>query len=248
MKAIVVDDEPYSANGMRMLVEDYCPQLQLLEVCMDARKSIDTINTLKPDVLFLDVEMPHLNGFGILAAVRSSIGHVIFTTAHVQYAVQALREQALDYLLKPVDPEELVRAVGRLNQAPSAHLLQSVDRIERLEQQIFRHIERHVAIQTVEGYVLVDHAEIIRMHAESNYTHIYCQEKKYTVAKLLGNFEDQLTAAGFIRVHSSHLVNLRHIKTYQRGDGGYVVMSDGAAVEVSRSRKKELIRVLLGEE
>lgn len=248
MKAILVDDEPRSNENLRILIEDHCPGLKVIAQCTDAKESIHRIHELKPDILFLDVEMPHANGFTVLNEVRSSIRQVIFTTAHGKYAIQALREQALDFLLKPVDPEELVRAIDRLKFTTSPDLLlQSLERIEKLEQQFRKHHSSHVAIQTAEGYILVNHADVIRMEAESNYTHVYCQKKKYTVAKLLGHFEEQL-ATGFIRVHSSHLVNLQHIKTYQRGDGGYVVMSDGTTVEVSRSRKKELMRVLLGEE
>lgn len=248
MKAILIDDEPRSNENMRILIEDHCPGVEVIAQCTDARTSIEKVNVLKPDILFLDVEMPHANGFEVLNAVRSSIRQVIFTTAHDKYAIRALREHALDFLLKPVDPEELVRAIERLKYTASPDLLmQSLDRIEKLEQQFRKHHSSHVAIQTSEGYIMMNHTEVIRMEAESNYTHIYCTKKKYTVAKLLGYFEEQLPS-GFIRVHSSHLVNLQHIKTYQRGDGGYVVMSDGSAVEVSRSRKKELMRILLGEE
>ncbi|MDQ3108495.1 MAG: response regulator [Bacteroidota bacterium] len=248
MKAILVDDEPRSSENLRILLEDHCPNVEVVAQCTDARESIQKIHTMKPDILFLDVEMPHVNGFDVLKAVRSSIRQVIFTTAHSKYAIGALREQAHDFLLKPVDPDELKRAVERLNFTASPGLLmESLERIEKLEQQFRKHLTSQIAIQTAEGYVLVNHSEIIRMEAESNYTHVHCLKKKYTVAKLLGYFQEHLPS-GFIRVHSSHLVNLQHIKTYQRGDGGYVVMSDGVSVEVSRSRKKELMRVLLGEE
>lgn len=248
MKAILIDDEPRSTENLRILLQDYCPQFTLIEQCNDERKSISKIEELKPDVVFLDVEMPHINGFSLLNSMRASIRHVIFTTAHHKYAIQALRENVLDFLLKPVDPEELVKAVEKIKSIDNANLLlQSLGRIEKLEQQFRKHLSNHLAIQTSEGFIMVVHSEIIRMEAESNYTHVYCLKKKYTVSKLLGHYEEQLTN-GFIRVHSSHLVNLQHIKTYQRGDGGYVVMSDGVSVEVSRSRKKELMRVLLGEE
>jgi two-component system LytT family response regulator len=248
MKAILIDDEPRSTENLRILLEDYCPQFTEIEQCNDVRECPAKIERIKPDVVFLDVEMPHINGFSLLHSMRASIRHVIFTTAHGKYAIQALRENALDFLLKPVDPDELVHAVEKINSKDKSDLLmQSLGRIEKLEQQFRKHLSTHLAIQTSEGFIMVNHGEIIRMEAESNYTHVYCQKKKYTVSKLLGHFEEQLTN-GFIRVHSSHLVNLQHIKTYQRGDGGYVVMSDGVSVEVSRSRKKELMRVLLGEE
>jgi two-component system LytT family response regulator len=249
MKAILIDDEPRSIKNLRILLEDHCPQVKVIGECTDERESIAMVSQQKPDVIFLDVEMPHLDGFRVLSAVRSSIRHVIFTTAYAQYAIKAVREQAFDYLLKPIDPEELMRAIKRLHivDASPDIVHQSMERIEKLAQQFRKPLTTQLAIQTMEGYVMVEHDEIIRMEAESNYTYIHCQKKKYTVAKLLGSFEDQLTVAGFVRTHSSHLVNLKHVRHYHRGDGGYVVMSDGAQVEVSRSRKKELLKVLLGE-
>lgn len=247
MKAILVDDEPRSNENLHILLEDYCPQVEVIAQYTDPRESISKINALKPDVVFLDVEMPHANGFAVLTAVRSSVRQVIFTTAHDKYAIQALREHAFDFLLKPVAPEELVRAIDRLKSIGTSDVLQqSLERIEKLQQQFKKQLSNQLAIQTAEGYIIVHYSEIIRLEAESNYTHIHCLKKKYTVAKLLGHYEEQLNS-NFIRIHSSHLVNLHHIKTYQRGDGGYVVMSDGTTVEVSRSRKKELMRVLLGE-
>lgn len=248
MNIIIVDDELRSAENLRNLLNEYCPQLRIVALCDDPRLSIELINKLKPDVLFLDVEMPHANGFNVLSAVRASIRHVIFVTAFSHYAIPALREQALDYLLKPVDPQELMRAINRVYAVSQDQLEASLERIGRLEQQLRRTAIAQLAVQTVEGFALVSHDEIIMLEAESSYTHIHCVKKKYTVAKLLRSFEEQLTTAGFIRTHSSYIVNLKHVRSYQRGDGGYVIMSDGAAVEVSRSRKKELMRVLLGEE
>lgn len=255
MKAILVDDEPRGLENLRILLADFCPEVNVLATCTDAREGIILIREHRPDLVFLDIEMPHADGFLVLEAIRSVVGHVIFTTAHEQYAIQAIRAAAFDYLLKPVDPDELMRAINRvcINPEPGEIVAEPAERVtenrlKRLEQLLSKPKVNRLAIQSVEGYVMVDYDEIVRLEAESNYTHIYCVKKKYTAARLLRNFEEQLEESGFIRVHSSHIVNIKHILHYQRGDGGYVVMSDHSQVEVSRSRKKELLRTLLGED
>ncbi|CAN5906034.1 LytTR family DNA-binding domain-containing protein [soil metagenome] len=246
MKAIIIDDEYSSSESLHLLLKNYCPQVEVTAICNDARESISIIHTHRPDVIFLDVEMPHLDGFAVLKAAHSFIRQVIFTTAHGKYAIRALREQAHDYLVKPFDVEELLAAIERL--AVHSFPDPQSTRIEKLEMQLRKNSATHLALQTSEGFSMVKHEEIIRLEAESNYTYVYTSLKKYLITRQLGYYEEQLSEAGFIRVHSSHLVNITHIKNYRRGDGGYVVMSDGTNVEVSRSRKKDLLRVLLGEE
>jgi two-component system LytT family response regulator len=182
-------------------------------------------------------------------AIREISPHIIFTTAFAEYAVKAFRVNAIDYLLKPIDPEELRAAVQRVKDKPAAMDTDFYKRLSALEEKILHTKSSKLAIQGVEGYSLVDHDDVIHLEASSNYTHIYCKNgKKHTVAKLLKDFEEQLTNSGFFRTHSSHLVNLSHVVKYQRGDGGYLFMSDGTQIEVSRSRKKDLLKVLLGEE
>lgn len=238
LKAVIVDDEPRGADNLRILISEFCPGIEVLEVCTDPRKSIGIIQYLQPDVVFLDIEMPQIDGFQVLEGIRNWVSHVIFTTAHSHYAIQAVRADAFDYLLKPIDPDDLIRAVGRLSLPASE---------KQLPKTAGRPSFRRLAIQTMEGYVMVNYDDIIRLEADSNYTHIHCAQKTYLVSKSLAHFEAQLEQEGFVRVHSSHLVNIIHIKHYQRGDGGYLQMSDGAQVEVSRNRKKDLLKILLGE-
>ncbi len=247
MKAIIIDDEKRSADNLRMLIVEYCPDVEIIAICHDAKEGIEAVRKLKPELLFLDIQMPFTDGFSVVEAVKDVKPHVVFTTAFSEYAVKAFRVEAADYLLKPIDPSELREAVERIKTKPAGGD-QILERIEAIENDL-RNRNAKLAIQGVEGYSLVDYTDVVRLEASSNYTHIFCKNgKKYTVAKVLKDFDEQLSGAGFFRSHSSHLVNLSHVIRYIRGDGGYLFMSDGVQIEVSRSRKKELLRLLLGEE
>lgn len=248
MKAIIVDDEKRSADNLRRLINENCPDVNITAVCHEATEGIKEILLHHPQIVFLDIEMPFLNGFQVRDGIKQVNPHVIFTTAFSEYAVKAFRANACDYLLKPIDPSELTDAVNKAKNSTPQHS-EVLQRIEAIEKSLGRNRQQKLPIQSVEGYALVDFSEVIRLEASSNYTHIFCRpNKKYTVAKLLKDFEDQLSQEGFFRSHSSHLVNLAHVTKYLRGDGGYLFMSDGAQIEVSRSRKKELLKVLLGED
>jgi two-component system LytT family response regulator len=248
MNAIIIDDEIPSADNLRILITENCPDINIVAICHGAHEGIEAVRNLKPDLLFLDIEMPFADGFTVLREIGTDTPNVVFTTAFSEYAVRAFRVNACDYLLKPVDPIELRAAVEKVKSI-SRKGNPLIQRIEALEQHMRQRGHSRLAVQGVEGYSLIDYQEIVRMEASSNYTHIYCKNgKKHTVAKLLKDFEEQLSGEGFFRSHSSHLVNLSHVNKYQRGDGGYLYMSDGAQIEVSRSRKKEVLKVLLGEE
>lgn len=248
MRAIIVDDEKRSADNLRILLTENCPDVSIDAVCHDPREAISEIRRLRPDILFLDIEMPFADGFTVAGAVHDACPHVVFTTAFSEYAVKAFRANACDYLLKPVDPEELRQAVDKIRQKP-VRGLDMLSRIEAIEKSLNRPRHSKLAIQGIDGYCLVDYGDVIRLEAASNYTHIYCRgSKKHTVAKVLKDFDEQLSREGFFRAHSSHLINLAHVSRYQRGDGGYLFLSDGSQIEVSRSRKKELLKILLGEE
>jgi two-component system LytT family response regulator len=247
MRTIIIDDEKRSADNLRMLISENCPDVEVIAICHDAKEGIEAVRKLKPALLFLDIQMPFADGFSVVEAVKEIKPNVIFTTAFSEYAVKAFRVEATDYLLKPIDPSELRDAVERIK-AKAGGGDEILKRIEAIENDL-RNKKAKLAIQGVEGYSLVDYADVVRLEASSNYTHIFCKNgKKHTVAKLLKDFEEQLSGAGFFRSHSSHLVNLSHVVRYIRGDGGYLFMSDGVQIEVSRSKKKELLRVLLGEE
>lgn len=252
MKAIIIDDEINSGQLLKILIDQHCPELSVLDVYSNPHEAVEGVKKHNPDLIFLDVEMAEMNGFEVKNAVNGHYKAVIFITAHSQYAIQALRASAFDYLLKPVEINELTGAVNRailqIRKESKSGSKEVTERLDRLEQAVLKTGVQRLAVQSSDGYNMIAFDEIIRLEAESNYTHVYTLQKKYTVARLLRNFEEQLIPAGFLRVHHSHLVNVKHIRHYQRGDGGYLIMSDKSQVEVSRSRKKEVLKVLLGEE
>jgi two-component system LytT family response regulator len=253
MKAIIVDDEIQGGKLLEVMLKKVCPDINVIAVYSSSIEAGNEICKQQPDILFLDVEMPEMNGFQLLEKSRGCFTSVVFTTAHSHYTIQAIRASAFDYLLKPIDIVELKAVTDRLlnsqQKSKGSEIPQSMaKRLETLERILLKPDIQRLAVQSTDGYAMLDYSSIIRLEAESNYTHIYTVKKKYTVARLLRSFEEQLLDAGFIRVHSAHLVNLNHVENYQRGDGGYVIMSDKSSVEVSRSRKKELLKILLGEE
>jgi len=211
--------------------------------CMSAKKGLEAIAEHEPDLVFLDIEMPMMNGFEMLEQFANIPFSVIFTTSYDQYAIKAIRFSALDYLLKPIDPKELIAAVHKVD---TARMVPSPEQLEIL----MSHIRNKdngftkIAIPTSEGFELLPASDISYCEADDNYTHIHLKNKKKVVAcRTLKDIEEQLEAfPQFIRVHHSYMVNLNEVDKYIRGEGGYLVMSDGSTVNVSRSRKEALLK------
>jgi len=243
MKAIIVDDERNNRLTLIKLIEKFCPQLQVISECDSVDCAINTIENEKPDVVFLDVEMPGKNGFELLSYYKYHCPfEIIFTTAYSQYAVKAFRLSALDYLLKPVDPEELIQAVFKLNQKVSLEIKNK--QYELLEQRINNNdlSKKQLAISTLEGIYFVALDEIIHVDADSSYTKLFLiNDEKIMSSKPLKYFEELLEDYDFVRIHQSHIINLKHIRRYVRGDGGQVIMMNGAEIEVSRRKKDDLL-------
>ena len=244
LKAITIDDEIHCLDTLGMLVADYCPEVQIVEQCVSAKKGLAAIEKFKPDLVFLDIEMPLMNGFELLEQFENIPFAVIFTTSYDQYAIKAIRFSALDYLLKPIDPKELVAAVHKVQQhttPPSAEQFRMLmDQIQHKEKGFTK-----VAVPTFEGFELIPVDEVLRCEADDNYSHVFLKNKsKITACRTLKEMEEQLQDFPFfIRVHHSWIVNLNEVKKYVRGEGGYLIMSDGSTVNVSRSRKDALIKL-----
>jgi two-component system, LytTR family, response regulator len=244
IKALLVDDEQAPLDLLQWLLEQYCPDITAIKTANSAATAMPIIKEFKPDIVFLDIQMPHQSGFDLLTAVDQWNFEVIFTTAYNEFAIQAIRFSALDYLLKPIDEAELRKAVERFKAkriyAPAG-------------QELFRNFMQNIASGKKENFKLaltdatevkyVNLDEIIRLQADSNYTRIFMQKSSVFVsAKTLKEYDDILQDHHFLRVHKSHLVNPAHIKTYDKQ--GILQMSDGAQVEVSR-RKKEYVQEAL---
>jgi two-component system LytT family response regulator len=244
IKAILIDDEVHCVDTLNMLISDYCPEVQIMELCVSAKQGLAAVGKHHPTLIFLDIEMPVMNGFEFLEQFTEIPFSVIFTTSYDQYAIKAIRFSALDYLLKPIDPKELVTAVNKVQvqkTPPTAEQFRMLmEQIQNKEKKFTK-----VAVPTSEGFELIPSEEIIYCEADDNYTHLFLKnKKKITACRTMKEMEEQLgDFASFIRVHHSYIANLNQVHKYIRGEGGYLIMSDGATVNVSRSRKDALMKL-----
>ncbi len=246
IQAIVIDDEPYASQALVTLLGRQCPEVVVVAVCNDPREAKTLIQTHHPQLVFLDIEMPHLNGFALLQELRPLPFEVIFTTSYDQYAIQAIRFSALDYLLKPVDAMELKAAVTKFQQRATPSLPQQLDILLAKFQQTGNTVAGRIALPTMEGLQIISVSDIIYCSSSSNYTILVLKNKqKLTISRTLKEVEEMLAPYRFLRIHHSSLVNLDEVRTYVRGEGGNVLMSDGSSIDVSRSKKETLLKALL---
>ncbi|MCB0571188.1 MAG: response regulator transcription factor [Phaeodactylibacter sp.] len=240
MKAIIVDDELYCTELLSALLAKHCPEVEVLAEYNDPQMAAEAIIREPPDLLFLDIEMPRLNGFDLLERVRPITFQVVFTTAYNQYALRAIKISALDYLLKPIDAEELAEAVikarARLH-APDWNQFELMERSRQGDGPL-----QTIALSTLEGLHFVEVAEIIYCQSEGSYTQLHFLDgESMLISKPIKDVTELLAPAGFLRVHNSYLINLSHIRKYIRGEGGEIVMKNGHHVPVARSKKAEFL-------
>ena len=239
MRVVLIDDEANCLEMLALLIERYCPMLQIVGQFEDPSVAVQKIPVLKPDLVFLDVDMPVLNGFEVLDKTKHTPFAVIFTTAHNQYAVKAFKYSATDYLLKPVDKEELINAVQKVQY--------QTDRIKILLDYVnpIKPSKERVALPTSDGIIFMNIKDIVFCESDGNYTKIYIQEgKPFTFTKTLKDMEELLHESSFYRVHHSYLVNLKQVEKYIRTDGGDIKMSNGKIIPVSRQKKEEVLGAL----
>lgn len=245
IRSLIIDDEPHAAQVLQLLLEKHCPGIKVEAICHSAKDAEKMISAIDPQLVFLDIEMPHRNGFELLEKLAPVNFQVIFTTSYDQYAIKAIRFSAIDYLLKPVDPQELKAAVKKVESLLSAALLpgQLEILLEKLRQPAT--VFNRIALPTMEGLEMVPVDTILYCTANSNYTALVLKDQqKLLVSRTLKEIEEMLEDHPFLRIHHSCLVNLNEIKKYIRGEGGTLLMSDGAEVAVSRSRKEILLKKL----
>ncbi len=241
MKAILIDDEPDGIRALKKMLEVHCPQITIDATCSSAQQAKEKITELHPDVIFLDIQMPGKSGLELLTELPSRNFEVIFVTAHNEYMLQALQYSAADYLLKPVDEDRLMEAVERVEKR-----LQSGKKEERNEALLHNlskagnPSEMRLCLPTLKGFIVLKLDEIIYCEAERSYTIFHLEGKKVvTVSRPLIEYEHLLEDTSFLRIHKSFLINMQHVKEYQKGEGGLVILSDGTEIEVSR-RKKDM--------
>jgi two-component system LytT family response regulator len=246
LKALIVDDEPRASAVLELMIERFVPDIDRSWCCNDARQAAAMIHEYQPDLVFLDIRMPHLDGFGVLDQIRDKRFKVIFTTAYHEYMLQAIRFSAFDYLLKPVDVQELVQAVQRYRSTRDELAFQP----EQLRN-VLRNLQAaapeqfRLAVPTREGIHFFSPADIVRLEAMGAYTQISLADKRqHLVSKSIGEYEDLLAPHGFIRTHKSHMVNRLFVSFLDHE--GCLVLRDGTRVEVSRRRKEEVGAALRG--
>lgn len=244
LKAIIVDDELHCVETLEFQLQRLAHKVQVLAKFNRPQDAIEFIKTQEFDLLFLDIEMPGMNGFELLSQIENFNFKVIFTTAYDQYAIKAIKYSALDYLLKPIDEEELATAINtyvdnKLENEDAKSYKFLLDIIKNPGA-----IKSKVALPTSEGLEFIEIDTIIRCQSESNYTHFFLADgTKYLICRTLKEVEAILTPNGFIRLHQSHLVNPKYMRKYIRADGGFVVMSDGAELAVSKTKKDYILEL-----
>ncbi|HXB91594.1 MAG TPA: LytTR family DNA-binding domain-containing protein [Puia sp.] len=244
IKTIIIDDEPYCCETLEVMIGKFCPELSVAAVLHSGADALEVFSEYIPQLVFLDIEMPHMTGFEFLEKVQPINFAVIFTTSYDQYAIKAIRMSALDYLLKPIDRNELVQAVAKVAKTlKNPTDLQLEVLLKRINPP--RSPLKVIALPTMEGLEMVEIDSIINCTSEGNYTNFFLKDKKkLTASRTLKEVEELLSEYSFIRVHNSFLVNLNEVRRYVKGEGGYLVMSNGISIDVSRTRKELLLQKL----
>ena len=244
--ATIIDDEPNNIINLRKLIEKYCPDVKIISTALSAEEGEAVILKEYPDLLFLDIQMPGKNGFELLRLLPKHPFEIIFITAYDQYGIQAVKLAAIDYLLKPINIEDLKIAVQKAIQkkAEKRKNLQLENLIDLLEINKDKS-EHRIALPTTKETRFVKTTNIVRCESLNNYTTIYLENKeKLMVSKAIYEYEELLKDYGFIRAHQSHLVNKKYIKSWIKRDGGYLLLEDNTAIPVSK-QKREYLREIL---
>jgi two-component system LytT family response regulator len=245
LRAVIVEDEKHSRETLKNLLEEFCLNIEVVGLAGNVEEAVTTIKEVQPDVIFLDIELQTGTGFDVLNQVSHLNFEVIFTTAFEQYAIKAVKFSSLDYLLKPIDLEELQQAVDKAqtkkNQAVYKKQLETL--MLNLKQQ--KPKLNKICLATSEGFEFIEVNDIIYCKAEGSYTSFVLKnESKLLVSKHLKEYENLLLEQGFMRVHNSFLINLKEVKKYIKADGGYIIMNNDDTVSISRSKKEDFIQVM----
>jgi two-component system LytT family response regulator len=247
IKSILVDDEPKSRNNLRILLQEYCPNVEVAGEAASAAEALKLVRQLQPDLLFLDIEMGTASGFDLLRSLNGAQNfEVIFVTAFDKYGIQAIKACAIDYLLKPINILELTSAVDKalLHIGPKKENLRLKELVSNFDR---GDDEQRIAVPLSDKVEFVNVRKIVRLQAEGNYTHIYLEDgKRFLVSKTLKEYDELLDRFNFLRTHQSHLINFKKIASYVKSEGGFIVMDDNSQIPVSRMKKDEIMKRIMG--
>jgi len=243
IKAIIIDDIEQARVTLKKDLQVYAPDIEIIGEANGVIEGAKLLKNIKPDILFLDIQMQDGSGFDLLDILKEINFKIIFITASDAHAIKAFRYAAIDYLLKPVDPDELVSALKKYREQK----LNENEKYQLLNESLKNHQKPHerLALHTQDKIFIVNINDIIRCESNVNYTEFFFNTgKKLLVTKTLKDFEDLLSDQGFYRVHQSHLVNTKYIKEFVKTDGGYLMMNDGGSIPVSTRKRPEVIKML----
>ena len=247
INAVIIDDEQNNIDNLEGLLKIYCPQVRVRGIAMNADEGVALIKQLQPKLIFLDIQMPGKNGFDMLNDLQDYSFEIILITAYDQYGIKAIKFSAVDYLLKPLDIEELKNAVQkaelRIKERMRNHELENLLQLLRHREEKATH---KLGLPALKETRFVNPKDIIRCESSNTYTSFYISTgEKIVVSKPIYEYEELLSDFGFVRCHQSHLVNKEYIKSWIKGDGSYLVMQNGDEIPVSKSKKEMLSRLLL---
>jgi two-component system LytT family response regulator len=245
IKALIVEDEAQSRQLLKTLVDKYCTDIEVVDTAANVEQAIQAIQKHQPDLVFLDITMPDGTGFDLLEKMSPIKFDIIFTTATDKYAINAIKYSALDYLLKPIDVEELKSSVSKFIQKKSQ--LNTVENLTHLLQNLRQSNDNYqkITLPTGTSYEIIYIKDIIRCEAEGSYTMFYLtNNKRLLVTAGLKHYEDLLPQKEFMRIHHHHMINMNHVVRYVKTDGNFAIMSDETKIEVSRRKKDEFLEAL----
>jgi two-component system LytT family response regulator len=248
IRCVIVDDESKAREILAEMLKLYCNSVEVVGQAYNVSSAYEVINKEKPDLVLLDIKMPDGSGFDLLNKFGNIDFKVIFITAHEEYAIKAFRFSALDYLLKPIDPSDLMSAIEKIAENQSADTIN--EQYDAFKSDFFEdghQKDKRIVLKTQENIYVIYLKDVIRCQSEKNYTYFFFSNReRIIVSKTLKEFEDLLSEFNFMRVHRSHLINLKYIDRFEKNDGGMVIMTDGSKVEVSHRKKDALVNYIIG--
>lgn len=247
MRALIIDDEHLCRENLRMLIESYCPAIQESAMAVNASDARDQLTSFRPDILFLDVKMPGENGFDFLLSLGDHPYSVIFTTAHSEFALPALKAEALDYLEKPVNIDDLQRAVKKLDKRRQAAAATDFAPVE-IQRSGTSSSNEKLAIAMREGFEIISLKEVVHLEASESYTTFYLENGKRIISsKNIKVYEDRLDPSIFFRTHKSHIINVKnHLTGFNRINGNSAVLSNGKMIPISRRKLQQFLDLITG--
>ena len=244
MRAVIIDDEIRARETVRTLLKMYCEEdVEVVGQAKNVKTGIELITEQKPDLVFLDIKMPDGSGFDLLSRYGKIDFKVVFITAFEEYAIRAFKFSAIDYVLKPIDPPDLIKAVSRAKAIVDSYQPNTMnEQFEALLDNMQNNQDKKIVLKTTENIYIIPVKDIVALSSDRNYTRFYFKDKPAViVSKTLKEFEGILFGYGFMRIHRSHVINLKHIERFERNEGGYAIMRGDLKLEVSHRKKDDLL-------